>query len=372
LAVRGVGGAQPNGYTDPAGISADGRYVLFGSNATNLTNGTDPGGLYFHDRAAGTNVYLGNNDGRMADNGEYVILDTMDALVPEDTDGWEDVYRWERATGSYTLISFSATISAYGVLDVSSDGRFVLFSTPASDLVPSDTNDAWDVFLYDVVNATTERVNLADDESQATVATDIGGDWHQEGAVSDDGRYVVFSSRANNLRPDDNDDDPDLFFRDRLAGTTTPISLNASLGWTRLGGVSSDGKTVAFIGHYLTAMVWHHGGVATPVPRATDGTNVGDGEARMIGMSADGRYVATRGHTVSPGGGDGYWLELYDRTAGVSEPFAVGPACAQVGELESPLDIYPTNSKQVLCASSSAFVDSAEPTHDWLSVLWSA
>jgi len=134
---------------------------------------------------------------------------------------------------------------ASGEPAISADGRFVAFPSAATNLVTGDTNGLADAFLYD-----------ADSDSFELLSTAIGGG-PSDGAVggvdvSADGRFVVFSSTATDLHPDDTDADVDIFLRDRTAGTTTLVStMPARCADSPTGAdeprISADGAIVAFL-----------------------------------------------------------------------------------------------------------------------------
>lgn len=91
---------------------------------------------------------------------------------------------------------------------ISDDGRYVAFDSYASNLVPDDTNAAHDVFVHDRNTATTTRVSVASDGTQAN----LGTVW---AAINADGRYVVLTSDASNLVTGDSNSEMDVFVRDR-------------------------------------------------------------------------------------------------------------------------------------------------------------
>src|SRR5688572_4209052 len=174
----GSGGSQGDGTSHASAISADGRYVAFASWASNLvagdTNGS--GDVFVRDRQTGTtervSVASGGSEG--------------------DADSWEPA--------------------------ISADGRYVAFSSSASNLVPDDTNGTFDVFIRDRQTGTTERVSVASDGSEGNA-----GSW--EPVIGADGPDVAFSSLADNLVPGDTNGVMDVFVRDRQAGTTERISV---------------------------------------------------------------------------------------------------------------------------------------------------
>jgi hypothetical protein len=96
---------------------------------------------------------------------------------------------------------------------ISADGRFVAFSSLADNLVPGDTNGVEDVFVRDRLSGTTERASVSSGGvEQCNGNSSVGL------AISSDGRFVAFTSPANNLVPGDTNLQPDVFVRDRTAG----------------------------------------------------------------------------------------------------------------------------------------------------------
>jgi len=100
---------------------------------------------------------------------------------------------------------------------VSGDGRFVVFDS-SNRLVPEDTNLTTDVYVRDRVNRTTERVSVASDGSPANDRSELAD-------ISDDGRFVIFASFASNLVLGDTNEVPDVFLHERASGETTRVSL---------------------------------------------------------------------------------------------------------------------------------------------------
>ena len=130
-------------------------------------------------------------------------------------------------------------------LAVSANGRYVAFTSYASNLVPDDTNDTADVFVRDLAARTTRRVSVSSREEQAN--------WHSglEGiAISPDGRYVAFISNATNLVRHDTNHVGDVFVRDRWRGTTRRVSVSSNErqanGWSQWPVISPDGRYVAY------------------------------------------------------------------------------------------------------------------------------
>jgi Tol biopolymer transport system component len=204
-------GSQANDSSFPYAITPDGRLVLFHSNATNLS--TLGGGTFVRDLVAGTTTRVELPPLFVAlpvlsDDGRFIAFVTNAALVAEDTAlcpvfrfpqlSCDDAYVLDRQTGLYSLISRSTAgepgNSHSSTVDLSGDGRYVVFSSNASNLVPGDTNGTSDVFVRDRQTGETTRVSVGAGGVQADA-------YSSGGAVSGDGRFVAFSSTATNLAP---------------------------------------------------------------------------------------------------------------------------------------------------------------------------
>src|SRR5262249_18468776 len=138
-----------------------------------------------------------------ANGGCVAFSSTASNLVPGDTNQTSDVFVSDRLTGTIERVSVASDGTGanewsgdFG-LCVSADGRYVAFASLASNLVPGDTNGYWDVFVRDRQTGTTERVSVASD------GTGADSDSYGGLAISADGRFVAFSSRATNLVPGD-------------------------------------------------------------------------------------------------------------------------------------------------------------------------
>ena len=196
-------------------ISPDGSFIVFASSANNLVRTTNNAGTASH-LPAPLNVYLRN-----------------------------------RTNGVTTLVSVNLSNNAGGSadslpIDISPDGRFVLFESSANDLVPNDTNNAADVFLRDVINSTTTLVSINTNGVPGNGAS-------RSSVMTPDGRYVAFVSSANDLTPGDTNQIADVFMRDLQSGITTLISVGATstnpiipLGSSEAPEITPDGRYVIF------------------------------------------------------------------------------------------------------------------------------
>ena len=219
-------GGEADGDCGLASISPDGRYVAFESVATNLVAGDTHGhrNVFLRDRAAGTTEvesvdsaeHLGNDDSRapaISADGRFVAFESAATnLVPGDTNGHHDVFVRDRVDAVTSRASVDSS-SVQGNDDsinpsISADGRIVVFTSVATNLVPLDTNGSDDVFLRDRTAATTERVSVDSGGRQANGQS-------ADGWISADGSRVVFGSTAEILDPSDTNNHWDVFVRDR-------------------------------------------------------------------------------------------------------------------------------------------------------------
>lgn len=241
-------------------ISDNGRWVLFLSTATNLipddANGDSPD-FFLLDRETGTLERILTSgppgewlvEGDISGDGRTIVFSTRsDAYAEQDSNGERDVYLYDVETGAVTLVSHTLNgrsgNGSSATPQINVDGRFVLFRSGASDLVPEDTNESEDVFLYDQTTDNIERVSVG-----------VGGveldNYSYPGDMTPDGRYVIFSSAASNAFPDASvDTGRNLYRLDRATGDLLLISraVNGgfSQGWSYSPSVSDDGCLIAF------------------------------------------------------------------------------------------------------------------------------
>jgi hypothetical protein len=185
--------------------------------------------------------------------------------------------------------------------DVSPNGRYVVFTSDATNLVPNDTNNASDVFLRDNQTGTTERVSVGANAAQ-------GNSGSNQGLVSSDGRYVAFESDSDNLVTGDTNTATDVFVRDRQLATTTRVSIRNGGGEADdasfLQSMTPDAGIIVFssdatnlIGttdqNFVTD-VYIRDRVAAKTQRISVGTDgsEGDSDSTIASISDNGRYVA--------------------------------------------------------------------------------
>jgi hypothetical protein len=254
-------GTQVTGTSEIQKISADGRYVLFESTSSTLVSGDTNGtaDLFVKDTVTGTTTRVSTNgsgseinggtffNSDISADGRYVTFSSdASTLVAGDTNASSDVFRKDTQTGTVIRISTNSSgvqsggVSAGG--GMSSDGRYVIFHSTASDLVAGDTNGVSDLFIKDTVSGTTTRVSTSASGVEAN-ANVYGGD------ISDDGRYVSFVSWANNLVSGVTGQQ--VFVKDTTTGAIVVASTNSAgtQGNSGSGDVvlSGDGSKVLFI-----------------------------------------------------------------------------------------------------------------------------
>jgi hypothetical protein len=263
---------DPWGGSTAGGMSASGRYIVFQSDAKNLVPGDTNAAedVFLHDRITGATTRVSvSSTGRQANgpssfatisaDGRYVAFSSQASdLVRGDTNGLSDVFVRDLKTGKTTRVSLNSRgrqarcHAAYCESTepaLSAHGRFVAFESSATNLVPHDTNRLADVFVRDLRNGKTTRVSVDSHGRQG------GGDRTNNGsnapAISANGRYVVFHSADSNLVPGDTNRVFDIFVHDRRTHRTTRVSVSTSgaqANQESLGAVSisSDGRYVAF------------------------------------------------------------------------------------------------------------------------------
>lgn len=263
---------------DPA-VSDSGRYVVFSSNADNLVAGDTNGKMdvFIRDTLNGVttrvSIKTGGGQGNegsgaygaaLSADGRYIAFDSESTnLVNGDTNGHWDIFLYDRSTKKTARINLSFMSGEQAESGdsvspaISADGRYVAFQTSADDLVPCDDNHRSDILIRDVEAGTTSRASVG------TYACESNGNSFNP-SISDDGRYVVFDSEADNLLDwtgkEDNNGKQDVFIHDTELLTTERVSVSSSgaEGNERSGGygagLSSDGKYVTFTS-YATNLV---------------------------------------------------------------------------------------------------------------------
>jgi len=359
-------GVQGNNLSFEARISANGRFVGFQSSATNLVSGDTNASpdVFVRDLQTGTteraSVATGGGQGNssaispvLSADGRYVaFVGYASNLVAGDSNGVADIFVRDRASGTTERVSVAtggAQASGESTVPaLSSDARFVVFESYASDLVANDTNAEPDIFLRDRQSGVTELISV----SSAGAASN---GYSTHAAVSDDGRFVVFQSGATNLISNDINFRPDIFLRDRLLGVTLRVSVGSVGGFASGGGfepsISTDGRFIAYHSDgpdlvpsdtNFTSDVFVHDRLLGATERASvaGGGAQADAGSAYASISATGRYVTYVSYASNVGVGDtNGTADVYvrDRLADITERASVSTSGVQ----NSAVNQYP-------------------------------
>jgi Tol biopolymer transport system component len=268
--VSGDSGNQvpTNSVCDWPVVDDSGRFVAFASNAGNLVSNSLTGEyhLYLRDtQTGGIRLLDADTNGigslvspaaipRLSAQAGVVAFECGDSsLVPNDCNRDSDVFVRDLGDDHVELISARhpdlpalnpngpSTLSAS---PVSSDGRFIAFVSGADNLVPNDTNGCPDIFVRDMLEGTNLLVSVATNGGSADFSS-------SDPSISGDGRYVAFTSSADNLVMGDTNKAQDVFVRDLQSGTTVFVSVSSSGSGPGNGAsyspvISSDGRYVLF------------------------------------------------------------------------------------------------------------------------------
>jgi Tol biopolymer transport system component len=340
------GGFEADQGSDVTSISADGRFAAFVSTATNLVVGdtNDAPDVFVHDLstlktmrvsvasdASEANGGSGTHHIAISGDGQVVAF-TSEAsnLVPDDTNGYSDVFAHHLATGQTTRVSVTSEglESPYGgqFPSISDNGRFVAFE--ASDgLVPGDDKNSQDIYVHDLETGVTEWVSSGL-EARENADSD-------EAVISGNGRYVSFRSGLN-LPPSDIDGETDLFVYDRETGVTEGVtpSRPGDEERTYVGDphdISADGRFVAFVstdggGHGEVLVYDRLSGSLERVSVPSDGGDA-NSESYTPTISADGRHVGFQSSATNLIAGEetpGASVFVHDRLRGTTSWVAEG------------------------------------------------
>ncbi len=260
---------QSNGDSCLMSISADGRYVVFESLASNLVDGdtNGVGDVFVKDIQSGVTERISVSTsgtqangssgtclpGKISSDGRYVAFPSMASnLVDYDTNGTGDVFIRDRQTGQTILVSVSSSGTQGNLgadtIAISNNGQFVAFSSGSTNLVEGDTNGKNDIFLHNLLTGETTLISLSTGGLQGNKNSSYP-------SISVDGGVVAFVSDATNFVPGDTNNMQDAFVTD--LGSTYKVS-----GITKL----TDGR---------------------PLP----GVKISDGHGRSAISASDGTYT---------------------------------------------------------------------------------
>jgi len=242
--ATGAAGVQGNDASGQAWLSGSGQFAAFISHASNLVAGDTNNvfDVFVRDRTSNTTARVsiatgasgaqGNKDSwqpSLSSDGRYVVF-ASDAtnLAAADSNGVADVFVRDRTSNTTSRVSLDVSGmqsdgASYNPV-ISNDGRYVAFDSLAT-LDAADYNNAWDVYLRDRTAATTARLSVATNTQEGNADS-------RRPVMSADGRYVLFESFASNLDTGDTNNAWDIFVRDRGIGTSPayPLSVKPAAG----------------------------------------------------------------------------------------------------------------------------------------------
>lgn len=322
------GGGQSNSSSYKPAVSADGRYIAFSSDASNLVSDDTNNfrDIFVHDRETNTTERISVRTGGEQSNsnsfapaisgdGRIVVYHSLASnLVDGDTNNRMDVFAYDRQTGQTGLMSvvLSGTANDHSQdADISADGRYVVFTSSASNLVGGDNNGKGDIFRWDRLALQMLRISVDSNGAEAN-------DHSSSAAVSGDGQRIVFASSAGNLVAGDGNNAADIFLRDTGTNLTTRVSITDGGGeangtsWDP--DISAGGQHIVFVSLATNLVTGDANGYADVFLRntgtshtyiisiATDGTQADDW-CEEPSVSGDGRYVAfvSSSSALSPG-----------------------------------------------------------------------
>ena len=273
VSVEASGVETANDTSLLSAVTPDGRYVVFVSSASNLSNVPDHNGnqdVYLRDRqtgvttlisinAAGTAAGNGYSDSpAITPDGRYVLFTSFapDISALPDSNGQSDVFVRDVQAGTTILVSANHSGSATGNSSssaltsmISDDGRFVVFESNATDLtlIP-DTNNTKDIFRRDIHTGETKIASINSANNAAASGFSFFSARRQ---MSLDGRYVVYTSTAEDIVANDNNNQQDVFLRDFDLDESVLISKNISgtgsaNSFSGRESISEDGRYVVF------------------------------------------------------------------------------------------------------------------------------
>lgn len=238
-------GSQADQYSENPSISADGRYVAYATLATNLVAGVvdtnQSGDIIVRDTLLNTNTLVsvstaggvggGSMDASISADGRFVaFLSSSSDLVEGDTNYYNDIFVRDLQLNTTTRVSVKsdgtqATGGASEYPEISANGRFVTFSSFATNLVDGDTLGYEDIFIHDRLTGETIRASVNTDGIQGNQAS-----WTS--SISANGLFVSFTSAASNLVLGDNNGKNDIFvYENGMAVSTCTWTGSAGTNW---------------------------------------------------------------------------------------------------------------------------------------------
>jgi hypothetical protein len=346
-------GGQGNAGSGSAWISADGRFVIFTSFASNLVASdtniyTD---VFVHDRithvtecesvdptgATGNGASSVFRVPSLSTDGRYALFESDSTNLTGGNVPGGQMYLRDRSTATTEVVSTGPWGDGDGTSDhatITADGSLVAFSSASNNLVWGDSNLLVDIFLRDRAAGTTTRISLSPTGFQTNGPSALP-------RITPDGRFVVFWSSASNLVSGDTNAMSDVFVYDVSAGTIERDSVDSSgaegNGSSKVGAISADGRFVAFdsVATNLVsgdtngaADIFVHDRTTGVTERVSVDSAGGEADRNSSGpsISSDGGFVAFQSYATNLVSGDTNGREdifVHDRSTGTTTRVSV-------------------------------------------------
>ncbi len=299
------------------------RYVVFESNSANIMSGyTNPiSMIYLYDSvtdtfeiisSAGADTPANSSSSQPAitPDGRYVVFQSSATNLTEDALTAENnIFRYDRQTDTMLVITTAADLDCANP-SISSDGRYIVFESAATNLIPDDDNETTDIFLYDV-----------SEDSFRLVSPGILGLGNGESTnpkISSDGQHIAFQSEADNLIVNDLNTVSDIFLFDVLSSEVQLVSQSSEGGVANGESISavlsSDGRYVAYVSLADDIVNIDESGVyqvflfdslnETTVLISKVGSVIGDSDSTRPSISADGTFIVFQSTATNLVAGD--------------------------------------------------------------------
>ena len=382
-----VDGTPAAGMSGRPTISTDGRFVAFSSSAQNLVrgDGNSVSDIFVRDRRTGVTTRVSvDSAGREANaasgnpsisgDGRFVVFESRATnLVPGDTNGFQDIFLRDLVTGETSRIN-SPSIFEQANADsfspvISADGQRIAFDSDASNIWSGDSNGVSDVFELQWGDSFINRISVDPNFREAD-----GRSWGP--SISADGRYVSFTSDADNLdlRPDTNHAS-DVFVHDGAFGTSLVsrgVDARQGNSTSRNASISADGRHIVFESYAsnlvpddtngrpdLFTAKWAYWSTISRVNVDPTGAVAGGSVGTRSSISADGRYVAFSSgqDSLAPGDSNGLWDVLVrDAVAGTTSLVSVADNGTQGNDFSEEPAITPDGRQVAFKSYASNFV----------------
>jgi hypothetical protein len=349
VAARTEHGAQPAHGIHTGSVSSDGRWTLFDSDSDDIVRGDTNGVVdsFLHDRVTGktervsvssSGVQLSRDTYavQVSADGRWVLMNSeADELAPGGSALDMDGALRDRQTGAIAVlltgVGASRLDSQSMAVAMTPDARYVVVDSPATNVLPGTPLGVSNVYVIDRI------AGVVTYEGRNTAGQPADGGTYG-GAITADGRYLMFSSDAGNLSANDTNGEYDAYLRDRLLGTTTLVSANSlgNAGTGYAGFLSSDARYASFVSFsdlvvpgddnrfedIFVRDMWS--GTVELVSRNAAG-QIGNGPTVGGFLSADGRKIGllSFASNFAPGVAGNWQAYVKDRVTGAIECVSV-------------------------------------------------